>query len=131
MKKLTGIIITALLLVVSGCKTIPIPNYDNQSISSYDTNKNTMQSVEKSIIKAAVSLGWKIKKIDDSKIEAKLNIRKHKLTVLITHDTKTVSVKYVDSQNLKYNGTKIHRQYANWVTNLLRAIDANNLVAEI
>ena len=28
---------------------------------------------------------------------------------------------------LKYDGEKIHRQYANWVTNLLRAIDVQNV----
>lgn len=127
MNKITGIIVASLLLFVAGCKTIPIPNYNNQPLASYDTKKSTMLNVEKSIIRAAVSLGWKTKKRAEGEIEATLNIRKHNLVVLITHDTETVSVNYVNSTNLKYNGSKIHRQYANWVTNLLRSINANNL----
>lgn len=128
MNKITGIIVVGLLLLVAGCKTIQMPNYNDLPLASYDTNKNTMLSVEKSIIRAAVSLGWKTKKRAEGEIEATLDIRKHNLVVLISHDKETVSINYVDSTNLKYNGSKIHRQYANWITNLLRSINANNLV---
>jgi hypothetical protein len=128
MNKITGIIVIGLLLLVAGCKTIQMPNYNDLPLASYDTNKSTMLSVEKSIIRAAVSLGWKTKKRAEGEIEATLDIRKHNLVVLITYDKETVSINYVDSTNLKYNGSKIHRQYANWITNLLRSINANNLV---
>ena len=72
-------------------------------------------------------MGWKTQIKSDTQILATLNIRKHELVVLITHDDKTVSIDYQNSINLKYNGKKIHRQYANWVTNLLRAIDVQNI----
>ena len=127
MKKLIGILTATLLLTLTGCKTIPMPDYSNQPLASYGGTKNTLQDVEKSIVQAAVSLGWQTKIIEDGKISATLNIRKHQLIVLITYDTESVSVNYVDSENLKYNGESIHRQYANWITNLLRKINANHL----
>jgi len=78
-------------------------------------------------MKAALSLGWKTEKKSPGKIQATLIIRKHILTVMITHDTEYLSVDYVDSTNLKYTGSKIHRQYANWINNLLRQINVYSL----
>lgn len=128
MKKIITILASALLVLITGCKsTIPMPSYNDQPIATYGNNKSTLESVEKSIVRAAISLGWKTQKQSDGSIEATLDIRKHQLVVLITYDEKNISVNYVDSKNLKYDGKKIHRQYANWVTNLLRAINANNI----
>ena len=130
MKTFTGIIVVLLLLIVSGCKsTIKMPSYLDQPIATYNGNENTLKGIDNAIIKAAVSLGWRTQIKDDGKIVATLDIRQHQLVVLITHDTKNVSIEYVDSTNLKYDGSKIHRQYANWITNLLRAINANNLTS--
>ena len=68
----------------------------------------------------------------EGEIIATLDIRKHQLVVLITHDDESLSINYQSSVNLKYKehkykGYKIHRQYANWISNLLRAIDAQNI----
>lgn len=120
----------ALVFLLSGCTTIPMPSYVNQPIASsnYSLESNTMESVEKSIVRAGVSLGWIVKKRSDGELAATLNIRSHQLSILITHDTETLSVQYLDSKNLKYKNGKIHRQYANWVTNLIRTINANIIV---
>lgn len=128
MNKLTIILAAIFMVLVSGCKsTIPMPSYQNQPIATYGNTEGTVKSVEKAIVKGAMSLGWKTQVRAEGEILATLNIRKHQLVVLITHDDKNVSVEYQNSINLKYNGRKIHRQYANWVTNLLRAIDVQNL----
>ena len=119
-----------ILILFTGCKsTIAMPQYNNHYIAQYGESKNTIKSIEKSIIKGALSLGWKTDVISEGEILATLNIRKHQLTVMITHDEKTMSVDYQSSVNLKYDAkkNKIHRQYANWVTNLFRAVDVQNL----
>ena len=119
---------TVIMVFLIGCKsTVPIKNFENQSIAQYGDSKNTESSVEKSIVRAAVSLGWQAEVKSDNEIIATLNIRTHQLVVVITHDDKSFSVKYKDSTNLKYNGKKIHRQYINWVTNLIRSIHAQNI----
>lgn len=128
MKKLSVILLAIFIVTISGCKsTIPLHNYMNEKIVQYGQNTSTVESVERAIVKAGLLLGWKIDIQEQGKILATLDIRKHQLVVLITHDDKEFSIKYKDSTNLKYNGYKIHRQYANWVTNLIRTINAQNI----
>lgn len=128
MKKLYILFIAAMTLVLAGCNTtIPVRDYMNQSIPHYGNTPKTMSNVEKSIVKAAVSLGWQAHVIEQGKVEATLFIRSHKLVVEIIHDDKNYSIAYKDSVNLKYDGQKIHRQYANWVNNLINAINAENI----
>ncbi len=119
---------TVIIVFLMGCNsTVPIKNFENQSIAQYGEATSTKSSVEKSIVRAAISLGWKTEVKSEKEIIATLDIRKHQLVVVITHDDQNFSVKYKDSTNLKYNGRKIHRQYINWVTNLIRSIHAQNI----
>ncbi len=128
MKKFYVVVISALLIVLAGCKsTIPVPQYVDQPVAQYGKEVSTSKDVERSIVRAAASLGWKTKVKSEGEILATLDIRKHQLVILIKHDDKNLTVNYQSSVNLKYDGKKIHRQYANWVTNLLRAIDVQNV----
>jgi len=128
MTKFYILAISLVLIVLTGCKsTIPVPQYIDQPIAQHGETASTTKDVERSIVRAAASLGWTTKVKSENEILATLNIRKHQLVVLIKHDDKNLTVDYQSSINLKYNGKKIHRQYANWVTNLLRAIDVQNV----
>ena len=128
MKKFYVIILSLALVILAGCKsTIPVPQYVDQPVAQYGTETSTTKDIERSIIRGATSLGWKTKIKSKGEILATLDIRKHQLVILIKHDDKNLTVNYQSSINLKYDGKKIHRQYANWVTNLLRARDAQNV----
>lgn len=128
MKKVYLLALSLVFVVLAGCKsTIPVPQYVDQPVAQYGDTKSTIKDVERSIVRAAASLGWKTKVKSEGEILATLDIRKHQLVVLIKHDDKNLTVEYQSSLNLKYDGEKIHRQYANWVTNLLRAIDVQNV----
>lgn len=128
MKKVYILAFSMVFLVLTGCKsTIPVPQYVDQPVAQYGDTKSTVKDVERSIVRAAASLGWKTKVKSEGEILATLDIRKHQLVVLIKHDDENLTVEYQSSLNLKYDGEKIHRQYANWVTNLLRAIDVQNV----
>ncbi|WP_077284418.1 hypothetical protein [Cognaticolwellia aestuarii] len=128
MKKFYVILLSLALVVLVGCKsTIPVPQYVDQPVAKSGTEISTVKDIERSIVRAAASLGWKTKIKSEGEILATLDIRKHQLVVLIKHDDKNLTVTYQSSVNLKYDGQKIHRQYANWVTNLLRAIDVQNV----
>lgn len=128
MKKFYVILLSLALVLLAGCKsTIPVPQYVDQPVAKSGTEISTVKDIERSIVRAAASLGWKTKIKSEGEILATLDIRKHQLVVLIKHDDKNLTVTYQSSVNLKYDGQKIHRQYANWVTNLLRAIDVQNV----
>jgi hypothetical protein len=118
-----GLLIIAVTLV--GCKnTMLVHDYIDQPVPSYAQETSTTNSLEKSIVSAAISLGWTAQVVDQANIIATLKIRTHRLVVDISHDDKSFSIKYKDSTNLLYDGENIHRQYDNWINNLINSINA-------
>ncbi len=65
-----------------------------------------------------------MKDIAPGHIEAKLPVRAHLAVTDIRFDTKTFSITYKDSVNLRYDPTKnlIHTNYSSWIQNLQNAI---------
>ncbi|WP_125721297.1 hypothetical protein [Pseudoalteromonas rubra] len=122
---LKSILLTLLVsLFLTGCnRTVPVRNFENNAFPS----QLTLEQAETAILKGCIKLGWQCQKVSPGKIAGTLNIRDHMLQVDIIHTQSNFSVMYHDSANLKYNGTKIHRQYVNWSLNLVRTINAEAL----
>jgi hypothetical protein len=55
-------------------------------------------------------------------MRATLNLRTHVAVAEITYDAQHFAIRYVDSVNLQYDGTSIHKNYNSWIQNLERAI---------
>jgi hypothetical protein len=108
-------------LMFSGCTIKPIYNVSNTPITT-SNGAPTDSQIVKAIIRAGSSLGWSMQKEAPGHIIGTLNIRKHIAIVDITYNSDSYSIIYKDSTNLKYDGTKIHRNYNNWVHNLNNAI---------
>lgn len=140
-KYLFALLVGSILVSMSGCsRQAFIHDVPPQPIA---TNKaqTTTEEIEKAIITAGAGLGW-IMHIDNPQhITGTLHLRAHMAKVGIHFDSNTYSIKYLDSQNLKYapvgteltdvNGDSstskkatIHKNYNSWVTNLDRAIKA-------
>lgn len=125
MKKQVAILISSALLTIAGCSTsVPIRNFENNPIPQTAKIVNNKTDIETGILKACIQLGWRCTPVSEGKIKAVLDIRTHQLVVNIDFDKTAYSINYQDSINLDYNGKKIHRQYVNWITNLMRHIDA-------
>ncbi|RJF37410.1 hypothetical protein [Pseudoalteromonas gelatinilytica] len=123
MKKAAFALLT--LLTLSACSTsVPIRNFDANPVPQMVSGKHDLESIKTNILKACMKLGWTCRSDTEGQILGKLDIRKHQLRVDITFNEQEYSIDYKDSINLDYNGKKIHRQYINWVTNLMRNIDA-------
>ncbi len=114
----------ASMLFVAGCKRAPVYNVMNAPIADTTSTKLSTDSIEKAIVSAGAGLGWKIHKVQEGIMEGVLDIRVHRAVINIAYDSETYSISYKDSTNLKYDGTKIHRNYNNWIHNLDRAIQA-------
>lgn len=112
------------LLLVSGCRTVPVRNIENAPIVTTSQSHPDMQKIGDAIIKAGTGLGWRMSQKDTGQITGKLYIRTHRADVDIIYNHKNYSIVYKDSSNLKYNPEKstIHKQYNNWVKNLDLAI---------
>ena len=121
------IILISLALVVAlgiGCRMSLIKNIADEPMSFNTDKKPSMEEVEKAIIRAGASLGWRIKSQSSGNLNGVLRIRKHTAIVDIKFDTENYSITYKDSTNLKYDGTNIHSNYNGWIDNLSNAINA-------
>jgi hypothetical protein len=74
------------------------------------------------IERAAESLGWRIEPSRPGAVRATLSLRTHVAVVEIAYDETVFTIRYVDSRNLDYTGTTIHRAYNGWTRNLETAI---------
>ncbi|EDZ63437.1 protein containing Peptidase C14, caspase catalytic domain [Sulfurimonas gotlandica GD1] len=83
-----------------------------------------MEDVTKAIQAGAFQKGWTTRVVKPGEIEAEIVIKNYMAKVKINYDTTNYSISYMDSKNLKYDGTKVHRTYNSWVANLKKNIDA-------
>jgi hypothetical protein len=88
----------------------------------------TVKAVSSAIRTGVSRHGWIVNKDDAGKMEAILNIRKHSTRVTIAYDKANVKIAYAGSENLLYeekNGQRfIHRNYQNWLNNLVSDISS-------
>jgi len=123
MKKLLKLSIALLLtsFMMSACKSSHVYNVHKHKIDHPKSSKRVYAAIRK----AGRSLGWKITKIRPGIARGKLYLRKHLAVVDIYYNSRSYSIRYVNSRNLKYNAQKktIHKNYNSWVQNLERAID--------
>jgi len=108
-------------LVMTGCKQSPIYNVHKHKISPHSKSR-----VYAAIKKAGQALGWQIYSLKSGVARGKLHLRKHVAVVNIYYNSRSYSIRYIKSKNLKYDAQKktIHKNYNSWVQNLEKGIDA-------
>ena len=109
-------------LLLAACRTAPVYNVESAAFGAPDGL--TMKQAEAAIIRGGAARGWQMRTVSPGRLVGTLKIRAHTAIVDIAYDTKTFSITYKDSQNLKYDGTNIHSNYNGWVTNLANSIQA-------
>ncbi|MBE2294253.1 MAG: hypothetical protein IAF00_04855 [Phycisphaerales bacterium] len=114
---------TILTLVLTGCRSNPIYNINNEPIAT-STHRYSLQDVRGAILRAGTGLGWRMKSLQPGLIIGTLYLRDHMAEVEIPYDRDSYSIKYRDSNNLDYDGANIHRNYNGWVQRLQGAINA-------
>ena len=118
MKKNTYFLVFIMLglFLLGGCRTSPILNIDDATISV--GGKYTENDVKKAIIRAGTSLGWQMKEKEPGRILGTLYLRSHVAIIDIMYDKAKYSIKYKDSKNLNYDGANIHSNYNGWIERL-------------
>ena len=69
----------------------------------------------------------RLKETGPNSLVGTLFLRSHMAKVGIQYNKTAYSINYMDSNNLKYDGSKIHSNYNGWVQNLDRAIQTQLL----
>ena len=110
------------ILVVAGCATKLVYNVEEAPIISSVTDVSKTD-IAKAIKRAGITLGWQMKDKAEGEIIGTLLLRKHMAKVSIKYTTDYYSINYLDSKELKYDGTNIHNNYNGWIQNLERNIN--------
>lgn len=112
--------------VLVGCSGTPIYNVSNAAILTPEGKEPTLDQITKEIIAAGEAGKWSMAVQKPGHIIGTLNIRSHQAQVDITYDTKTYTITYKGSLNLKYdpNSKTIHENYNVWIQRLESAIRA-------
>ena len=117
--------------VLAACSAT-VQNFSNQPFPA-DVAKLSMAEIEETIIETASTREWVVQREGEGQLTATYAPRSHSAKVAISFNQKQYSIIYVDSSNLQYNGTTIHRNYNRWVNNLrqdiLRAVSARAALA--
>jgi len=121
--KWAAIVVSTLVLLVSGCGTQPVYNVSDSPVAASKPNPS-LDEVGKAIQRAGVALGWQIKETKPGHMLGTLYLRKHVAVVDINYSVKSYSIKYKDSTELNYDGANIHKNYNGWIQNLDKGIRA-------
>lgn len=116
---LVGLVLSAITLSSSEAAAAKVLNFENQPI----TATLSMAEISKAIIESGAGRGWKMKETAPGEITAKIIVRTHTATILVTYSPSSYSIVYQDSTNLKYKNGKIHRNYNKWIQFLKDDID--------
>ena len=122
-RSLLGAAPLALVALSLGACTRPIYNVERQNF----TTSGTLDQRAEQIRRAGGGLGWQMSPVRPGVMRATLNLRSHVAVTEIAYDEQGFSIRYVDSVNLDYNGTSIHKNYNGWIENLERAISQQPL----
>ena len=125
------VLLLPILLLLMAARQAPLVDPDPIAIPA----KVTDAQVAKSIRGALINRKWTVTDEKPGEIKSTLMLRDHKVRIDITWDKRQIQIKYVDSENLKYeveNGKRlIHKNYLGWINNLVSDIGANlNLLTE-
>lgn len=120
MKTMLRVLPLTVLLVLAACRTAPV--YDVKSETLDAPSNARLSQVTTAIKQAGAGLGWVMKSQEPGHIIGRLDIRRHRAEVDIRYTTKTFSIIYLDSQNLKYDDGEIHKNYNGWVARLRNSI---------
>ncbi|MCA9469516.1 MAG: hypothetical protein KC643_29300 [Nitrospira sp.] len=123
-----GILFAGLILVIlGGCRTAPIYNVNEASIPNAIGKELPLEEVTKGIVAAGAKHGWAMNVEKPGKIVGTLGVRGHVAIVDIIYNTKSYSITYKDSNNLKYDkeDSTIHSNYNAWIRNLHVSIQRN------
>lgn len=125
-------LLLAALFLCGGCgikNSIVKRPMDSPVIQVSELNSRISNARLKQIIISACSrYGWKVDSSTDSSVTATLNHNaKESVTIEIPFSPQKVEFIYRSSQNMRYDGTKIHRSYNRWLKNL--EVDIRNGIA--
>lgn len=121
MNRFISLSIVIVFLAVSGCRSAVVEQVESAPL--YAPSGSSLEQVRTGIVQAGGPAGWKMVDIKPGHMVGEITAKgKHTAMVDILYDTKSFSILYKDSVNLKYTGRSIHKRYVVWVRQLRSSI---------
>lgn len=130
--RLSVLLIGILCLAAVGCRGGgQVYNVKDAPITTATGKAVTLDQVTKAIIEAGAERKWSMAVVKPGHIVGTLNVRTHQAIVDIAYTTKSYSITYKDSNNLKYDVKQntIHENYRSWIQYLDNAIKSRLVTA--
>jgi hypothetical protein len=111
-------LLAALLLTAAAdamARTQPVYNVVNKEIRTGSGRTLALEEVGDVLAGAARYKGWAVAKVEEGYLRAEIHVRKHFAAIDIRYTPATYSITYRDSEVLRYDGEKIHRNYNKWI----------------
>ena len=110
-----------LVLVMAGC-TAPLFEITDNKIETGTEAPVTSEQVKTAILDAGKGLNMKMVATKPGEIQGTYQSGSYTAVVSIPYTKQNYGIHYKSSQNLKYDGNKIHKKYNTFVNNLDVAI---------
>jgi hypothetical protein len=121
----SSLLLVSALVFLMGARQVPLT--DPQPIAVPAGLKT--EAVAKAIKASLVGRNWGVTQEEPGRIVSTLNLREHMAKIEVSYDLQTVRIRYLDSGELMYAEKKgqrvIHRNYLNWIQNLVNDINRN------
>ena len=122
-----AVMVCCALATLLGCSGgAQIYQVKDASVQTATGKEVSMEQVQRAIIESGAKLGWIMTLTKPGELQGALNLRSHTAIVTIPFSTKSYSILYKESTNLKYNADKqtIHGNYNGWIQRLDNEIRA-------
>jgi hypothetical protein len=126
----SALLVVSALVFLMGARQVPLT--DPQPIAVPAGLK--VEQVSKAISAALAGRAWAVTSEEPGHIVSTLNVREHMAKIDIVYDVQTIAIKYLDSGELMYAEKKgqrvIHRNYLNWIQNLVNDMNRNLVLVQ-
>lgn len=126
----SALLLVSAMVFLMGARQVPLT--DPQPIAVPAGLK--VEQVSKAIRAALAGRAWAVTSEEPGRIVSTLNVREHMAKIDIVYDTQTIAIKYLESGELMYAEKKgqrmIHRNYLNWILNLVNDMNRNLVLVQ-
>ena len=126
----SALLLVSAVVFLMGARQVPLT--DPQPIAVPAGLK--VEQVSKAIRAALAGRAWAVTSEEPGHIVSTLNVREHMAKIDIVYDTQTIAIKYLESGELMYAEKKgqrmIHRNYLNWILNLVNDMNRNLVLVQ-
>jgi hypothetical protein len=126
----SALLLVSAMVFLMGARQVPLA--DPQPIAVPAGLK--VEQISKAIRAALAGRAWAVTSEEPGHIVSTLNVREHMAKIDIVYDLQTITIKYLESGELMYAEKKgqrmIHRNYLNWILNLVNDMNRNLVLVQ-